>query len=161
MKDKDFLSVALKIAAAGSEDPNTQTAAILVQFDQHKIAGGIWAANRFPVGVRPALAGPAKHERIEHAERAVIYAAAAAGWGTRGAVMYAPWFACADCARAIVAAGISEVVGSRVLAEATPERWRLAVAAGEAILREAGVIMRWCREPLGATILFDGRRVTL
>jgi dCMP deaminase len=160
MTDQDFLRIALRVAAEGSEDPSTQTAAILVRRSGRRVEGCLWAANRFPVGVRPAI-GPAKHDRIEHAERAVIYEAAAAGWATRGCVMYAPWFACCDCARAIVAAGVVEVVGVATLREATPERWSRAVAAGETILREAGVGMRWCCDALGVRILFDGREVRL
>jgi hypothetical protein len=35
------------------------------------------------------------------------------------------------------------------------------VLAGESMLREAGVSMRWLAEPLGVTILFDEKEVTV
>jgi dCMP deaminase len=49
---------------------------------------------------------------MEHAERDAIYKAAFVGMQTEGATLYVPWFACADCARAIIAAGITRVVGN-------------------------------------------------
>jgi dCMP deaminase len=161
MTDIDLLRAACQIARRESDDPRTQNAAVLVQRSGPKITGSVWSANRFPRGVRRAQEPPEKYDRIEHAERAAIFAAARAGWRTAGATMYTPWFACCDCARAIVAAGVVEVVGSAKVCAATPERWRRAVLAGEAILREAGVGMRWLAEPLGVGILFDGKEVTL
>lgn len=162
MTDIELLKTACDIASQDSHDPRTKNAAILVRrTPSGGLDGSVWAANRFPRGVTRDTTPPMKYERIEHAERAVLYAAAKTGWRTHGTTMYVPWFACPDCARAIVMAGIIEVVGLAKLCHATPERWRRAVLAGEAILREAGVSMRWVAEPVGATILFDGQEVLL
>jgi dCMP deaminase len=51
-----------------------------------------------------------KYFILEHAERNAIYTAHAAGHVLRGTTMYATLYPCADCARAIVAAGISRLV---------------------------------------------------
>jgi deoxycytidylate deaminase len=66
-----------------------------------------------------------------------------------------------DCARAIIVAGIAEVVGHVKPRCATPERWTASIVKAEAMLREANVSMRWLAEPLGVTIKFDGQEMTL
>jgi len=89
--------------------------------------------------------------------RQTLYAANAAGAATAGATLYCPWFACTDCARAIVMAGISEVVGLITLRNATPGRWLLKVEMAEKILAEACVSQRLLADTVGVTIRFDGR----
>ena len=99
--------------------------------------------------------------RIEHAERGAIYAAARQGTQTDNASLYCPWFACTDCVRAIIEAGIREVVGLVAVRQATPARWEQEIAMAEAMLREAGVGIRWLNERVGVTILFDGKEIDL
>jgi len=54
---------------------------------------------------------PAKYLWTEHAERNAIFNLARTGGPSlRGARIYVPWFPCADCARAIIQSGISEMV---------------------------------------------------
>src|SRR5450755_1477250 len=68
------------------------------------------ACNDFPAGGRDLEARHAYPERllwIEHAERNAIFAAARRGLGTAGATLLATFHPCADCARAIVQAGIA------------------------------------------------------
>jgi dCMP deaminase len=103
------------------------------------------------------MARPFKYDFVEHAERAVIYKAAARGIPAAGGTLYCPWFACTDCARAIVMAGISEVVGLISLRNATPARWLLNVELAEKILAEACVSQRLLADTVGVTIRFDGR----
>lgn len=76
---------------------------------------------------------------VEHAERAAIYAAAREGICTDRLGMVATWAACTDCARAIIASGIGEVLTDvRSFARATPD-WLGTVRAGHSMLRDAGV----------------------
>jgi dCMP deaminase len=155
MTDIDYLREACRHAAQHSHDPDTQNGAVLVT---NRLT--IYAANCIPPGVaRPEhrLARPFKYDFIEHAERAAIYKAAAAGAATAGGVLYCPWFACTDCARAIVSAGIKEVVGLIALRNATPARWLLNVELAEKMLEEAGVSQRLLADTVGVTIRFDGR----
>jgi dCMP deaminase len=54
---------------------------------------------------------PAKYLWTEHAERNAIYNVARfSGTSLLGCGIYVPWFPCADCARAIIQAGITQVV---------------------------------------------------
>ena len=101
-------------AAEFSPDLSTQNAAILIGRDGHVILKSV---NKFPAGVQQTperWERPLKYAYVEHAERNLIYTAAWAGVSTYGKIMICPWFACADCARAIVVAGIEEVIGNIV-----------------------------------------------
>jgi dCMP deaminase len=155
MSDIDRLYDACRYAVRHSHDPDTQNGAVLVAAE-----GTVYAANCVPPGVaRPEhrLSRPFKYDFIEHAERAAIYKAAEIGLETAGATLYCPWFACTDCARAIVSAGIREVVGLIALRNATPARWLLNVELAEKMLEEAGVSQRLLADKVGVTIRFDGR----
>jgi dCMP deaminase len=124
----------------------------------------VWAANTFPPGVLRSLSRlepPRKYKFMEHAERNAIYAAASAGICTHGATLYAPWFACPDCARGIICAGIAEVVGLASLRAATPERWERDIATAEQMLQEAGVATRWLAGTVGEKIRFDDREIAV
>lgn len=148
------------IEATRSHDPSTQNGAVLVP-QQGFVAV---ARNCIPSGIHTTptrLERPTKYDYIEHAERAAIYAAARTGITTAGSRLYCPWFACTDCARAIICAGISEVIGHVRPRAATPERWTATIVQAEAMLREAGVATRWLAEPLGVTIRFNGEEMTL
>ena len=149
------------IQAAASHDPHTQNGAVLVPNVAAYVFIGV---NRVPKGIYAApdrLIRPLKYKYIEHAERAAIYAAARFGTPTQNAALYCPWFACTDCARAIILAGIKEVVGHVKPRAATPQRWTAEIVQAEAMLREAGVAMRWLAEDLGVTIRFDGEEMRL
>lgn len=155
MTDIDYLREACRYAVQHSHDKETQNGAVLVTSRQV-----IYAANCFPPGVarhEHRLVRPFKYDFIEHAERAAILKAAAGGVATAGATLYCPWFACTDCARAIVAAGIKEVVGLIAMRNATPARWLLKVELAEKMLAEACVSQRLLADTVGITIKFDGR----
>lgn len=155
MSELDYLREACRYAAANSGDERTQNAAVLVVGKKC-----IYAANAFPPGVRrdPVRAGaPFKYQFIEHAERSVIYKAAATGVPTAGGTIYCPWFACTDCARALILAGVKEIVGLASIYNATPPRWSENVFLASTMLSEAGVAQRWMAGEVGVTIKFDGR----
>ncbi len=78
---------------------------------------------------------------IEHAERAAIYTAFAAGKELAGATMYCTRFPCSDCARTIVWAGISRLVVARGIQEET--RWLKSQRVSRQMIRDAGVILRY------------------
>lgn len=160
MNDAYFLKKSLDAAVEWSDDPRTRNGATLL------LESGRWliAANWLPLYIddRPErLEPPEKYRWIEHAERAVIYKAAASGARTRGATLYCPWFACTDCARAIIGAEIREVVGLAAARRATPERWEREISTAEAMLQEAGIATRWLSERIGVSVLFNGEEIEL
>ena len=152
----EYLRLAYCAAAAGSDDPSTHNGAVLVLPTGFSFSG----SNHFPRGVIKSadrLERPKKYAYMEHAERDVILKAALAGGMTKGATLYVPWYACADCARAIIGAGISRVVGHKQMFDKTPERWRASIADGYAMLDEAGVIREQYDGSVGGVrVLFDG-----
>lgn len=84
---------------------------------------------------------PAKYLWTEHAERNAIYAAARNGTPLSGAKMYLPWFPCVDCARAIVQAGIVELIAIRP--DTNDPQWGKDFIVSQELLDEAGVKVRY------------------
>lgn len=126
-------------AATGSPDTSTQLGVVLVNDEEPLIA--TLAFNGFTQGWVPEPGDyerPRKYELTEHAERRAIYQAARYGIATEGLTMVATWAACADCARAIVEAGISTLVRHHVVDEDT-QHWQASIQLGDQILRAGGV----------------------
>ena len=96
---------------AKSKDINTQIGAVIVGVDNEIVSTGY---NSFPRGLDDNAAyrqeKPEKYFWFEHAERNAIYNAARIGASTKGTTMYlSNWFPCADCARGIINAGITQL----------------------------------------------------
>lgn len=159
MNDLEHLKLTYRIALHYSQDPSTQLGAILLPIGNY----GLYGANRFPPNITPTgihIQRPNKYQYIEHAERNVIFAAARGGVITQGATLYCPWFACPDCARAIVLAGIKRVVGHKQMMDKTTDRWKQAIEIGNKILDAGGVIREYVDAKLfddDFTVLFDER----
>lgn len=159
-EDKEFLRLAFR-AAWMSRDPSTQNGSVLVT----RSGVRVYEYNHFPSGVRYSedrLQRPLKYSYIEHAERNAIFCAARDGCQTYGATLYCPWFACADCARAIIQAGIVRVVGYDAGELDDISRWGDSVRIGREMLAEAGVEMEWFKGRLfaeheGFRVLRDGK----
>ena len=143
--------------AMKSPDPSPQNGAVIVAHDGVTVSD----CNRFPDKVKlnpERLERPLKYQFIEHAERNVIYKAASLGVSTAGATMYVPWFACSDCARAIIQAKIAHVVGHQRMADNTPDHWKESIANAMIMLTESGVKMTMIPDVLnGPKILFNGK----
>jgi dCMP deaminase len=154
----DLLRNAYRIADIYSDDPHTKNGAVLVNRHGEVIGSG---ANSLPIGVetRDRLARPKKYSFIEHAERNAIFAACRQGECTAGGTLYCPWFACADCARAIIQAGIRLVIGHKQMFDRADGRWCESIAYGNEMLREAAVETRLYDGKIGGvTNLFNGER---
>lgn len=154
MNDADYMIEAVR-AARLSPDTSTQNGAVLVPRLGPLVAACNRPPERLPL-IHERAEPPLKYKFIEHAERAVILQAARRGVCTDGATLYCPWYACPECARAILMAGVKEVVGLMALSVLTPPRWRDDVKLGVAMLREAGVRTRLLDRPLKERIVFDG-----
>ncbi len=133
---RDQLRAAYKVAL-DSPDPSTQNGALLFDGNGNLVGVG---CNTFTHGmpVTPDLfERPKKYAYIEHAERNAIFATVASRLGGRPVVMVCPWAACADCARAIVQAGIGVLV--RHQRDDATGRWEGSIADGDRMLVAGGV----------------------
>lgn len=155
--DKDYLLMAYE-EATKSPDLSTQNGALLLSAQPPHAF--VMAHNTLPDGVQvlpERLERPLKYEYTEHAERNVVYQAAKLGIPTLGATMYVPWWACSDCARAIIQAGVKRVVGHQDMFDGTPERWKESIATAMIMLKEAGIEMDLIKGKLnGPVIRFNG-----
>jgi len=155
---KDWLLVAYN-AATKSPDLSTQNGAIIPAQDNIVLQ----ACNEFPRRVKmkgERLERPLKYSFTEHAERNVIYEAARLGVSIQGCTMYACWAACADCARAIIQAGIAKVVTHKDTMDLTPDHWSESIKVAFEMFKEAGVDVQFISGHLGAEpIRFNGKVV--
>lgn len=129
--------------AKRSPDPKTQVGCVIVGLDGATRSEG-W--NTFPdrIGILPSrLVPPEKYTWIEHAERNAIYRAARLGIALANCTLYIGHFPCIGCARAIIQAGISEVVvGIRSAESYSGIEYREEQLVAKEILKEAGVPIR-------------------
>lgn len=135
MKDWDTYFVEMaELVSTKSKDPSTKVGAVIVGPGNEIVSTGF---NGFPRGVREheiklvdPFQGimvldkerldkerwekrPEKYQWVEHAERNAIFNAARYGIKTEGCRMYLNWLPipCSDCTRAIIQAGIVEIIG--------------------------------------------------
>ena len=110
--DIRFLELA-ETVSKWSKDRSTQTGAVVVGDKKEIRAIGY---NGFPRGVDDEIEQrherPAKYLFTEHAERNAVYNACYTGTSLDKCTIYCTHFPCADCARAIIQAGIKKVVVS-------------------------------------------------
>ncbi len=110
--DEYFMGVAL-LAAERSKDPNTQVGACIVDEQNRILSTGY---NGFPHGCsdddfpwnRDEALGETKYQFVVHAELNAILNAR--GKSLADSKLYVGLFPCNECAKAIIQAGVSEVV---------------------------------------------------
>src|ERR1035437_7326196 len=141
--DQYYLDIC-KVVAARSKDPNTQIGCVIIG-PNHEIRSTGY--NSFPRGIRDdvpeRLVRPTKYLWIEHAERNAICNAARAGTATEGCTDYVDIMPCMDCARAVVQAGITQVVVSAErMALYSSDYYNEHFGMVEVLFREAKVAIR-------------------
>jgi dCMP deaminase len=150
------LRTAAKLAKL-SPDLSTQNGAVIVRPDGVEISGG-WNAPPHPsVAIRHER--PEKYVFTEHAERMAIFNAARNGHSTEDCTMFAVWAACNECARAIIAAGITRVVTLPHHRVNPSNRWDLRTA--DAMLAEAGVELVIVDLTVDVALRYNGEVVSL
>lgn len=131
-----------RLVSGWSKDRSRQVGAVIVDPRNVVVALG-W--NGFPRGIDDNIdcrhARPAKYLWTEHAERNAIYNAAASGASTRGCRIYLPWYPCADCARALIQAGIDEMIA--VKPDWSDPTYANDFAVVREMLQEAGLQVRF------------------
>ncbi len=131
-----FMGVAV-LAAQRSKDPSTQVGACLVDVQNRILSTGY---NGFPQGCsddefpwnRDEESGETKYPFVVHAELNAILNAS--GKSLQGSTLYVALFPCNECAKAIIQAGIKEVIYLSDKYHDTPS-----TAASRRMLEAAGV----------------------
>jgi dCMP deaminase len=128
-----------------SPDPKTKIGCIIVRPDKSILSE---ACNTYPKGVVDTIPdrteSPLKYLWIEHAERNAIYLAARQGFSTEGCTMFIDLSPCVDCARAIIQAGLAEVViNNDRTTEYSSDRYAGELSMALEMLAEAGVAVRF------------------
>lgn len=150
----DYLAIAYFEAENWSPDPSTKNGALIIDDDGKILTAGV---NRFPDRVIESAErweSQTKLIYVEHAERNAIFAAAAMGIKTEGMTMVCPWFACCDCARAIIAAKIRRVVGHQDIIDfalANNPRWNESIKHANQMLDEARIERIYHKGKIGST----------
>jgi len=135
--DKRWMALA-ELVASWSNDPHTKNGAVIVDDRQVLLSLGWNGCPRKVVDdIKERYTAPAKYKWVEHAERNAIYNAAATGHKCFGSRMYITWFPCSDCARAIIQAGIVEIVGKEPNWDNL--RWKEDFRVAKEMLLEVGV----------------------
>ena len=142
LKDGEFMQMC-EAAKEQSYDPYRQVGSVIVAIEGDVISTG---TNRPPAALKLSReesdmaikADPNwRYFVLEHAERNAIRAA-----GTRslaGATIYSSLFPCADCARAIAAAGIARVVTVPVIGANDDKKWEEHFHYARIIFEKAGI----------------------
>ena len=139
--DEYFINLAEQVSLK-SKDPSTKTGVIIVSQDNAIISCGF---NGFPIGVNDDperyLDRTTKLALVSHAERNSVYLAARNGNKTKGCKMYTNFGpqTCHECAKAIIQAGIVELIGEKITTQFAGGRWEESIKNGNLLLNEAGV----------------------
>ena len=134
--DEYFMGVAL-LASQRSKDPSTQVGACIVDKDKRILSTGY---NGFPQGCsddefpwnRDESKGDTKYQYVVHAELNAILNAS--GKSLAGSTLYVGLFPCNECAKAIIQAGVKEVIYLSDKYKTTPN-----TVASRKMLNAAGI----------------------
>lgn len=125
-----------KLIASWSKDKSTQVGAVIVSKDKRILSVGY---NGFPQGINDNVSArhdrPTKYMWTEHAERNAIYNAGNNGVQLKDSILYCTMFPCADCARAIIQSGITEIYSPKP----KEKRWSDSHMISNEMLIEANV----------------------
>jgi dCMP deaminase len=139
--DERFIGLALHIGS-WSKDRSTKVGCVIVGPSNEVRALGY---NGFVRGAKDDITErherPAKYLWTEHAERNAIYSAALVGIPLEGCRMYLPWFPCMDCARAVIQAGLVELIAFRP--DLDDPTWGAHFRAAIEMMAEAKVVVRF------------------
>lgn len=139
--DEYFMQLAALVATR-SKDRSVQVGCVIAGPDNEIRSTGY---NGFPRGIDDTIEAryerPEKYLWTEHAERNAIYNAARMGTALKGCRAYLPWFPCMDCARALVQAGVVELVSYEP--DLQDKRWGEHFRRALLLFGEAGVHVRY------------------
>jgi dCMP deaminase len=139
--DRRFMALAIHVGD-WSKDRSTKVGCVIVGPDREiRTVGYNGFPRRIADDVEDRHMRPDKYLWTEHAERNAIYNAARVGVPVKGCTMYLPWFPCVDCARAIIQAGIAELVA--LSPDLSHAQWGDQFRISLELLQESGIQLRW------------------
>ena len=141
--DEYFINIAEQVKLK-SKDNNTKIGVVLVGKNNEIVSTGY---NSFPRGINDDVVErqekPEKYFWFEHAERNCIYNAARIGVSTLGTTMYMTCgISCADCARAIISAGVEKIVLRSGKGAMSP-KWQESAERSNQMFKEAVIIVEF------------------
>ena len=141
--DEYFMGMA-RFVATKSKDQSVKVGMVIVGPDHEVRSTGY---NGFARGIdetdQSRWERPIKYQWVEHAERNAIYNAARMGTPTNGCTAYLESPPCTDCGRAIIQAGIKEIVVTTKNPFAARKDWAASIKFAVDMLEEAGVTVTW------------------
>jgi dCMP deaminase len=146
MTREDVIAM-LPAVAKRSDDPDTQTACISTvrHWDDNYIVEAT-AANQLPWKLRVTperIAKPRKYAFIQHAEMVMLGLHVGTDTCFAGRTIFINWFPCAQCAGALINAGIRALDCDRARYEERKDDSRYTFAEAMEMLNEAGVDIHW------------------
>lgn len=134
-----FLKLAQHIAQ-WSKDPSTKVGCVIVGPDKEIRSTGF---NGFPRGIADNWRledRELKYPLICHAEENAIMHAARIGVSIKGCVMYITHQPCCRCARAMIQAGIKQMIYLSNQENKLPDNWKKDIENAEHMMREADLL---------------------
>ncbi len=140
--DEYFIEMA-QLVASKSKDPSTKCGTVLVDSRHSVVSTGYNGLPRNVDDNNPERnERPAKYMFYEHGERNAIYSAARRGASTEGCTAYVvQGLPCCDCARALIQAGIIEVICNEATDPEFLARWKDSIEATKVMFREAHIMV--------------------
>lgn len=142
--DELFIKQA-ELIAQKSKDQSTKVGCVIVGEGNVVLSMGF---NGFPRLIDETIperwVRPEKYVWVEHAERNAIFNAARHGIKLEGARAYMNWepLPCSDCTRALIQAGIKEIIGPNKPFQGVGAGVHYHINHATLMLKEAGVIQR-------------------
>lgn len=137
----DYFMTMAYLVAMRSKDKSTHIGAVVVDKRNRVMSTGY---NSFPTGINDDVderqERPEKYYWFEHAERNAIYNA---GRSLEDCRMYTNGVPCMDCARAVVQAGIKEVIVDGNWDSSNDEMWMEHNKRSIVLFHEAGVTVNF------------------
>jgi dCMP deaminase len=143
--DEYFMTMAYLVAMK-SRDPSTKVGAVIVGPDHEVRSTGY---NGLPRGAKEIedryVEKAYKYMALNHAEENAILHCARVGVPIKGCKLYTPWIPCCRCTKAILQAGIIEVIydenfpGNDLKQQYS---WQESIALSRELMGEAGIVLR-------------------
>ena len=150
------------LASTKSKDTRTKIGAVIVKQNRVISEGYNGMPERVDDNIDSRYERPEKYFYFEHGERNAIYSCARHGIATLGASMFTQGIPCADCARGVIQAGITEVVvHSKWHSYEGHDKWADSAKRSMEMFNEAGVVVKKFVKELGLKSLLNGNTISI